>query len=230
MDNQTENQEQQPSTEKVIVPEKQGTNIDEVKSFYKDSFPKIFRAIFTEPIKGTYELFSSRSEKSYHNSLFLILTTGLLFTFLPYIAVGDARNFVGFKYFLMMGITAVLCLLVISILSFIIKSVSGKAEFKNELLTGGLCGIPLSLLIVIGFLMSLFSNKIVEGLMNPQALLDSGVLIVVIIFYVLLSMINIFQQSLKSSGTNDALAWYLSPIAIMVSFYVTAKLVFELSR
>src|SRR3569832_1592593 len=118
-----ENQEQ--TTTNV---ETTGTNIDEVKEFYKESFPKIFKAVFLEPIKGTCDLLSTRSEKSYQHSVFLILTTGILFTVLPYIAAGDARSYMEFKFFLMTGVTAVLCLLVISVLSFGIISVSGKAE------------------------------------------------------------------------------------------------------
>jgi len=206
------------------------TNMDEVKVFYKDSFPKIFKAVFMEPIKGTYDLFSSRSEKAYQHSIFLILTAGILFTLLPYIAAGDARSYMEFKYFLMMGVTAILCLLVISLLSFGIKSVSGKADIKNELLTGGLCSIPLSVLIVAAFVLSLFSKDLMQNIMNPQALLSGSFVVVLLVFYVILSMINIFQQSLKSSGTNDAVAWYLSPISILLAIYVTGKIVFEVLK
>ena len=223
---ETENQEQVPSGNTATS----STNMDEVKSFYKESFPKIFKAVFTEPIKGTFELFSTRTEKSYQHSILLILTAGLLFTFLPYIAAGDGRNYIGFKYFLMMGVTAALCLLVISILSFLIKSVSGKADFKNELLTGGLCGIPLSTLIVFAFVFSLFSDGFIQNIMNPSSLLNGSIIVILVVLYVLLAMINIFQQSLKSSGTNDALSWYLSPVSILLAFYVTGKIVFDLLK
>jgi hypothetical protein len=203
------------------------TNMDEVKTFYKESLPKIFNAVLAEPIKGTYRLFSSPSEKTYHNSIFLILTTGILFTVLPLLAAGDSRKYLGIKPFLLTGSTAILCLVVISILSYITKSISGKSSFKNELLTGGLCGIPLSIFICFVFLMSLFSNHLMEDILNPIALFSNGALISLVIFYCLLSMINIFQQSLKSSGTNDAMSWYLSPIGIIFSLYLTGKIVFE---
>ena len=66
--------------------------------------------------------------------------------------------------------------------------------------------------------------------MNPMTLLNNGFIVILVVLYILLAMINIFQQSLKSSGTNDAMAWYLSPISIIMSFYLTGKLVFELMR
>lgn len=206
------------------------SNIGEVKTFYKESLPKFFTALFTEPMKGAYELFSSRPEKSYSNSLFLIITTGLLFTFLPYITAGaDARQSWGFKYFVMTGVAVVLCLFIISAFSFLIKIISGKANFKKELLTGGICGIPLSIFIVIAFVFSLLFKDIMQDMMNPATLFTEGFFILIVAFYALLSIVNIFQQSLKSSGTNDMLAWYLSPICILLSLYLTGQIIYSLT-
>ena len=56
---------------------------------------------------------------------------------------------------------------------------------------------------------------------NPMG---AGVFATLIFFYLILMLINVFQQSLKSSGTKDAMAWYLSPAAILLAFYVTFKI------
>lgn len=203
--------------------------MDEVKAFYKESLPKIFKAIFIEPVTGAYEIFSVRTEKSNQHSLLLIATTGILFILLPYIAVGEMREFLGFKTFLMMGISAAVALLLIAVFSFGIKSFFGKSDFKNELLTGGVCGIPLSLFMIVTFVFSLFSKDLAGSMMqSPTALLSGGWFVMLLVLYSLLSMINIFQQSLRSSGVKDNMSWYLSPVSILLSFYLAGKIVFGL--
>ncbi len=200
--------------------------MDDIKAFYKESLPKIFKAIFLEPVTGAYEIFSVRTEKSYQHSLLLIATTGVLFILLPYLAVGELREFFGFKMFLMMGIGAAVALLLIAAFSFGIKSLFGKSNFKNELLTGGICGIPLSLFIVISFVLSLFSKDLAGSMIeSPTTLLGGGWFVTLLVLYCLLSMINIFQQSLRSSGTKDNMSWYLSPVSILLSFYLAGKIV-----
>jgi hypothetical protein len=36
---------------------------------------------------------------------------------------------------------------------------------------------------------------------------------------------NVLQQSLKASGTKDAMAFFLSPASIILSFYLAIKVV-----
>jgi hypothetical protein len=207
---------------------RQATKIDEVKLFYKNRFPKIFKAVFTAPTEGSYELFSSVSNENYQHALILIVSAGLLFVFLPYLAVGQAREFLRFGFFLRIGLAAVLCLLLLSGATFIIKSISGKADFKNELLTGAVCGIPLSMLVAVMFLVNLFSSRDVmeHMLRDPQSLIGSAVLITLFVLYCFLSMITILQQSLRASGTKDAMSWYLSPICVLLSVYLSVMIVF----
>jgi hypothetical protein len=196
---------------------------DEVKQFYKGDFKNIFTTVFTNPIQGIYELLEKPSEKAYKQSLILFASIFFLYLVGSYIIVGEARKYMEFSNFIKISIVPVIMMFVITCLSFVIKSLSGKPNFKNELLTGGICGIPLGLLIPIFLVIKIMASErdLMRLINNPMG---AGVFATLIFFYLILMLINVFQQSLKSSGTKDAMAWYLSPAAILLAFYVTFKI------
>jgi len=84
------------------------------------------------------------------------------------------------------------------------------------------------MLVAVMFLVNLFSsgNVMEQMLRYPQSLIGSAVLITLFVFYCFLSMITILQQSLRASGTKDSMSWYLSPICILLSVYLSVKIVF----
>ena len=196
---------------------------DEVKQFYKGDFKNIFTTVFTNPIQGIYELLEKPSEKAYKQSLILFASIFFLYFAGSYIIVGEARKYMEFSNFIKISIVPVIMMFVITCLSFVIKSLSGKPNFKNELLTGGICGIPLGPLIPIFLVIKIMASErdLMRLINNPMG---AGVFATLIFFYLILMLINVFQQSLKSSGTKDAMAWYLSPAAILLAFYVTFKI------
>jgi hypothetical protein len=196
---------------------------DEVKQFYKGDFKNIFTTVFTNPIQGIYELLEKPSEKAYKQSLILFASIFFLYFAGSYIIVGEARKYMEFSNFIKISIVPVIMMFVITCLSFVIKSLSGKPNFKNELLTGGICGIPLGLLIPIFLVIKIMASErdLMRLINNPMG---AGVFATLIFFYLILMLINVFQQSLKSSGTKDAMAWYLSPAAILLAFYETFKI------
>jgi len=196
---------------------------DEVKQFYKGDFKNIFTTVFTNPIQGIYELLEKPSEKAYKQSLILFASIFFLYLVGSYLIVGEARKYMEFSNFIKISIVPVIMMFVITCLSFVIKSLSGKPNFKNELLTGGICGIPLGLLIPIFLVIKIMASErdLMRLINNPMG---AGVFATLIFFYLILMLINVFQQSLKSSGTKDAMAWYLSPAAILLAFYVTFKI------
>jgi hypothetical protein len=115
-------------------------------------------------------------------------------------------------------------MLCIAALSFVLKIIQGKADFKNELLTGALCGLPLGLIIVLTLVLRILG----EGI-NPLTFFSSplsgGWLMTVALLYFFLMMVNVFQQSLRAAGYKDALAWYLSPLSILIAMYVGMSIV-----
>ena len=205
------------------TPEVKPNLTDEVKNFYKGDFKEIFGTFFQNPIDGIFSIFQKPSEKSYTHSLILYVSVFILYIGGLYLIAGEARRYMEFNYFIKISLVPVIIMFIITILSFLIKSISGKPDFKGELLTGGLCGIPLGLIVPLLLIIKIVSSEenIMRLLSNPTGI---GVLGGLLLFYIILMLINVFQQSLKASGTNDGIAWYLSPASIMLAFYLTFQL------
>jgi hypothetical protein len=75
------------------------------------------------------------------------------------------------------------------------KSSLGKAQLKDELFTGALCGIPLGILFLILFSLQLFGkDTMLDLIRDPEHIGAFASLVSVFIF---LMFINIVQQSVK---------------------------------
>ena len=214
------NQQNAPETQQAAA------NLsDEVKNFYKGDFKEIFMTFFKNPIDGIFSIFQKPSDKAYTQSLILYASVFVLYLAGSFILAGDMRSHINFGDFIKTSLVPVIMMFIITVFSFGIKSVSGKPDFKNELLTGGLCGIPLGLLIPVLLVIKIVAleDNVMSLLSNP---FGAGIFGGMLLFYVILMLINVFQQSLKASGTSDAIAWYLSPASILLSMYLT----FEVSK
>lgn len=200
--------------------ESKASFIDEVKDFYKgEDFKSIFFTIFKNPLDGTFKIFEKPPRKAYTQSIIIFSSVFVLYFIGGYIIVGEAREYLELSDFIKIGLFPIILMFAISVVSFGLKSISGKPNFKNELLTGALCGIPIGILVPILFIVKLLANtsNIFSLLNNPE---EVGVVGLLLLFYWLIFLINIFQQSLRASGTKDALAWYLSPASILASIYL----------
>jgi len=204
------------------------TNLsEEIKDFYKGSFKQILSTFFNNPIEGIHSLIKNASANSYNNSLILIGSIFVFYTLGLYFMAGSLREYTDFSVYVKSGLIPVLFILIVTTLIFSIKSFSGNPNFKAELFTGSLCTIPLSLLLVSAFLLKIFLNldNVLSIIDNPKS---AGMVAILIPVYLTLMIINIFQQSLKASGSQDYLAWYLSPIATFFALYITFTLSSEL--
>jgi hypothetical protein len=195
--------------------------------FYKHSLPGLLKTVFTNPITGVYEMFARPLKVSYQNTLLLMASVVLLYMLAPLFVIPSAfRSYLGISVYLKVGMVALIFMLVLSGISFGIKSISGRPTFKKELLTGALSGIGLALLLATSFLIKIIVGDIdAFELMNPAGLVDKAGLMMVFVLYVFLFMVNVLQQSLKSSGTKDGLCWYISPMGVVLAFYITSKIV-----
>lgn len=199
--------------------------LDEIKNFYKGDFINIIVTFFKSPIDGLRSIFKNPSEKSLINTLIISISVFILYLIGSYVIVGEARQYMKFFDFIKIGLFPLICMFLISALSFIIKSILGKADFKNELLTGAICGIPFGILIPILLITKIFVNdsNILSLMSNPMG---GSLVVTLLFFYIILMLINIFQQSLKSSETKDAIAWYLSPASILFAIYLTSQILY----
>ncbi|MCO6497578.1 MAG: hypothetical protein J5I50_07940 [Chitinophagaceae bacterium] len=204
---------------------------DEIKNFYKKDVLSIIKKVFFQPLDGTYLLFTNKSESIFRQSLILLFSSALIsMIFFLLIIPSEMREY--FPWFsLMMRAAAftLVFLFLVSVFSFGIKLLSGKPDFKSELMTGALVGIPFSATVILLFLFSklmlnenAISNVMLGGYM--ELISKSGIFLLFILYTQLLSF-NILLQSLRSSGTKDTLAWYLSPVGIFLAYYITIKIV-----
>jgi hypothetical protein len=200
---------------------------NQVKDFYKQEFTALVKCFFMRPIGGLLETFQGATEVVYKNSLILFGSVFVAYLFGVFILAGSD---ISFGNALKLALTPVIMMIVVSAISFGIKSISGKPDFKRELLTGGLCALPLALLLVCMIFIRFFVvDDMTSFLMDPAgSLVRVGIVGLVVILYVLLMLFNVFQQSLKAADTNDALAYYLSPAAILIAIYLTVRIVIEL--
>ncbi|MBK1441608.1 hypothetical protein JHJ32_16535 [Parapedobacter sp. ISTM3] len=214
------------SYDNTTVPDPKLMDKDNLKSFYKEQLPSLLKTVFLNPISGTFELFKNPQKGAYNNSILLLLSTMALYLVVPYLLAGKyIREMLSLGVLLKISISSGVFILVISALAFGIKSISGKPIFKNELLVGALCGIGLVLVLVSFVFVRVFSGNIdLFDMMDPSRLLSKLRLLLVFTLYIFLFMVNIFQQSLKASGTKDAISWYISPLAILLAFYVWGKI------
>lgn len=195
---------------------------DEVKTFYKGELKEIFMTFFKNPIDGILTIFRKPSDKAYSNSLILFGSVFVLYFIGSLIIAGESRKYIDFSVFLKIGLIPIIMMFTISLIAFFIKSVSGKPDFKNELQTGGICGIPISLLLILALIIRLFSDDNIMRLVNNPA--NAGTAVTLLLLYILLMLINVFQQSLKASNTKDAIAWYLAPASILLAIYLTFQI------
>ena len=153
---------------------------DEVKSFYTGDFKDILMTFFKNPIDGILTIFQNPSAKSYSHALILYVSVAILYVIGAVLLAGDMRSYMTVSSYIQIALFPVFTMLAITVLSFAVKSVTGNINFKDELLTGALCGIPLGLLIP-GMLIAkvLGTDNVLTLLMNPS----SGGIIVVCSFY-----------------------------------------------
>jgi hypothetical protein len=200
------------------------SSLDEVKNFYKEDFKNIFLTVFTNPIDGIYNSFKNPSPKAYTQSLILFLTVFLTYALGFYILDSSIEM----KYIIKGSFYPLIIMLMITVISFGIKSISGKADFKAELLTGGLAGIPIGLFAVFLILLKIFGNDINAAVVtDPFAafvlLYSIGKFFGLVLVYIFVMLVNVLQQSLKASGTKDSMAFFLSPASIILAFYLAFK-------
>ncbi len=206
--------------------------VDDVKEFYNGNFKNILFSFFKNPISGIYSIIEKPSEKANIQSLSLYVF--VFFTYLIccyFIVPAIFRDTLDFSFFIKLSLIPLIMMFVISCLSFAIKSLSSKPDFKNELFMGAICGIPLSIyilvLLITSFLIDLETpgnnSELIGGIVIFLSIFLSKVNLL-ILFYSSLMLINVFQQSLKSGRIKEGIAWYLSPTAVLIAFYITFQI------
>jgi hypothetical protein len=187
---------------------------------------RIFSVIFKDPIDGLKMYFADKTKTSVNGLLSLYILVFVVYIFGSALLFGNRADNIDLDVYFKIGIMPVLVMLLISVMSFILKSMFGKTEFRDELITGGVSGIPIVLLMSGLVFLSFFTKNLIRKVMQDP--FDLGVIAVLVFFYIFILMINVFKQSLRANGLKDSQAFFLSPISIFISFYVAYKIGIEL--
>lgn len=195
-----------------------------IKVTIKDNLSLLFSILFKSPTAGLREYFSSRNKLDINTTIITYVIVFFVYIIGFAIMMGKRADNIDIDEYLKIGLIPVLLMFIISTLSFIIKSTSSPSSFKDDLFTGAVSGVPLMLLMLSIDVVSLFTKNIMKLYKHP---LDSGLIAFIILLYIILMMVNIFQQSLKSHKMKESFSWYISPISIIFSFYLAIKIGIE---
>lgn len=206
--------------------------------FLKISLPDLTKKILFDPLDGTKKILTEIQEPL-KIGLYCIFICSFLISILVYIRIPSAlrRDFDFFEYFFRAFSLPVIGAFIITLFSFIIKAInnSQKANFSNEILTGGIVSIGYAVFFVVAFLLSYIiegsfnnTNRYYDGYSSFPSRRGPPVFLYIIIFstliYLFVITANSLSQSLRSSGVKDAVAFYLSPFLIILSAYLTIRL------
>jgi hypothetical protein len=131
---------------------------------------------------------------------------------------------------------------------------SRTANFSNEILTGGIVSIGYAVFFIVAFILSFFFESSLNGSLGASSYGSVAPIVVnnnspfifaqtsfgssfasgppvfkivlIFSFFIYLPIItsNSFSQSLRSSGIKDLTAFYISPIVIIISAYLTIRI------
>ena len=203
----------------------ENSNIQPNRSIQKE-VSRIFSVIFKDPTDGLKMYFADKTKTSVNVLFILYILVFVVYIFGSALLFGNRADNIDLDVYFKIGTMPVLVMLVISVMSFILKSIFGKTEFRDELITGGVSGIPIVLLMCGLVFLSFFTKNLIRKVMQDP--FDLGVIAVLVFFYIFILMINVFMQSLRANGLKDSVAFFLSPISIFMSFYVAYKIGIEL--
>ena len=185
---------------------------------------------FKNPTDGIYSIFQNKPEKAFNHFLILYAFVFILYFTGFYIItiLSDMKiRYIKFESALAFSLFPIILMFIVSSLSFGCKSIHGKLSFKNELITGGICGIPLSLVILL-FISVTLIDPIKDIWVFILEIYRIGFIVGIFLFYIVLLVLTVIQQSLKASGVNSSLSWYLSPLIYLFSMYLTFKIIVRL--
>lgn len=207
---------------------------NQFQNFLKISLPDLIKKVLFDPLDGTKKVLAGIKEPS-KIGIYCILICSFVISLLVYLRIpSEERRYIDFfEYFFRAFSLPVLGSLIITFFSFIIKAInnSQKANFGNELLTGGIVCLGYALFFTLAFVLSfiledsLFGSRSVYGYkVNTGPSVFAVILIICTLIYLFVITSNSFSQSLRSSGVKDSIAFYLSPFIIVITAYFTIRL------
>lgn len=172
---------------------------------------EIFARFFKEPFDGVTTILKNKEINTFNHTIIIYAATVLLFFAGGLITFGKF----GLLYFLLPLIGMIL----ISLLTFLLKLFVIKPDIKEEFFTGSVCAIPYLLLLTLTLISKLFGTTV----RGPFGFGSYTMSMIVFSFFVVL-LFNVVQQSLRTASVKDRLAWYMAPIVVFLSYFLSYEI------
>lgn len=190
----------------------------------------MYVTFISDPSAGSLALVSKRTNESFSHAIAITLATGIFYVLVPYILIGDLRDYVDLEEMIKIAVPPMLFIAILAAVSLLVKKASSlETDFRSEFFTGALSGFPLCTLLVFVVGFYYIADLDVYDIMNPERLINKSLVFFAFIIYIILSIVEIFRQSLSASGAKSRIAFYASPAAVIISCYLTFKVIAEIS-
>lgn len=197
---------------------------EEARGFFKNTLLEKIRAVYFHPFERLRGIFEHPESVKFSHVGFFYALVFLATILVPGVLTGGLfKGGDNLKTYLFMGLLFVVAMLLVSCFSFGIKAIFGRPTLRNELLTGALAGLAVFVLLISGTLYGW-----VKGYSQPMSLLFflfDGIIGVTIMVLSVLIASNVVTRSLIASGVRRTLSWYMGPLGIMLSLYLSFKIV-----
>lgn len=225
-----ENENPHRPEEPIIIPER----IDKPNFEWPGPFINVgesIKTVITEPLT-CLETISERKnpknhklERQFIGGMFLAvwLLTVLSIPFKIQEEIDGEEFFILLLLGFLMALMCLGYLLFISLFTFLLKSIKGKAKFGDELLTAALSSIPLGVSLLYLFIF-ISEDDIYLMAMMFWGINQLEILLLFVFGFVSVSLAtSIIQQSLSKGGFSKVAGWYLSPLVFGAAMLLTLK-------
>ncbi|CAN5240546.1 hypothetical protein BH09BAC1_BH09BAC1_16640 [soil metagenome] len=189
------------------------------------TFFQLIGQVLWSPVTGVIKVLQQANPAFYSLSLMalaFVFVTGFALAIISQMYVFTAKTVLfGVK----IGFNALLFACVLGLLTHLVKRIFTTSSIKNDLMVSGLASVALIaqtvlLLILLLLFRDSLINTFVEG---PITFSPQVALLFFVVLYGVLFFLNLVQQSLLVSGICASRSWYLAPLIVVATVYISTN-------
>ncbi len=188
--------------------------------------PSILRIILTvlgKPIEGCQALLFNGFSLG---KAMLLLILGYLFMASFAMAVVSQMYALSTKTILFtakIGLVGLLFVLMVGLLTYLVTKVFAEVSLTRLMQVAGLSSVVIMVLAVfLLILLLVFKSSLLHTFVDGPLTLTVPIMLLGLLFvYSLLHFSNIVKQSFAASGLSSSVSWYLSPMVVAGSIFIT---------
>jgi len=156
----------------------------------------------------------------------LLLVLGYLFMSAFAVAVVSQMYVLSTKTILFtakIGLVGLFFVLMVGLLTYLVTKVSAEVSISRIMQVAGLCSIVMMVLVLfLLILLLLFKDSLLHTFVDGPLTITAPIMLLGLLFvYGLLHISNVINQSFAASGLHPTISWYLSPMVVAGSVFIT---------